>query len=284
MPHQHPLAPAARDLTPAEAEARRQTCQVLDGQIRHAIRVGRAAMWELAQRLHDFDEEAGWLALGYDTLGAWLADREVDLTESTYRRLLRVYRETAVLRGLPLPTLEALDLSKVDIVLPAVKEGRARLGPALEDAATKTARQLRKEYAASNGKPPIDGRLTEPAPAPKPDLDPTPDQPVSAAGVDTTDHTTDLAPPSTTPPESAAAEDSLSIEDEMPWPKEPIGMEPVEHEPEPRPEPTPEPGPRVLSLDEAISELREAQSSNALWRARRLVVDAYDREQKEAIA
>jgi hypothetical protein len=113
---------AARERTPAEHEERVEKCAALDQQVKTSIRKGREAAWELAEALHHFDEESGWTALDRSkALDDWLA--EVELSKAAYYRFLRVYRETVVRRRVGLPSMQLIDPSKVDIVLPAVKEG-----------------------------------------------------------------------------------------------------------------------------------------------------------------
>ena len=123
----HPVAARARDLTSDEQHARRQTCAALDQRVKASIRKGRDAAWELAEALHQFDEESGWLALGFTYKTEWLAQPEIEMSERTYRRLVGAWRELVVRRRVDRPTLAALDIAKTDVVLPAVRQGRVQL-------------------------------------------------------------------------------------------------------------------------------------------------------------
>jgi hypothetical protein len=136
----------AQELTDEEQEARATRAFELAAQIKQALNAGRQAMWDVARAAHEFDEEAGWSALGYDTLGQWLADPEVSMSRSTFFRVVKVYRELVVRRQLPASTLRELDISKVDIVLAKVKSGKIPLNQALEDSRSLGAKDLREEY------------------------------------------------------------------------------------------------------------------------------------------
>jgi hypothetical protein len=261
MNHRHgvaPYVPEARELSAEEWAKRQAACRALDGQIKDAVHRGRQALWDLAGALYKFDEEAGWSALGFQTRKAWLAQPDVDLTESAYYAAIARWRQLVVYRGIEVERVQRLAPSNVDIVLPAIREGTARLEQALEDAASKPQKQLKREYRQTDS-----GRPESPTPpaTPKPPLDPTPAQPVVAS---------DLAPPSTDlPPGPVAAEDNFDI----PFPLETASTEPVEPE---------SPAP-AQTLAEAIEELREARMSVAIEVARRRVLAAWDRE-REAVA
>jgi hypothetical protein len=98
--------------------------------------------------MHEFDGQSGWRALGYDTIGEWLADPDITMTRSTYYRLISTFQELAVVRHVELPTLGVLDLSKVAIALPALKRGEVSTEDMLADAESLGARDLRIKYAA----------------------------------------------------------------------------------------------------------------------------------------
>ena len=149
----------ARELTREEQEARVAECAALDATVRASIRGGREAMWAMARAAYEFNEQMAWTALGFDTLTDYLGQPEIEMSYSTFRRLARVWREVVVLRGTDLPTLEGLDPSKVDIVLPAIKQGRGQLHDVLRDVEALGARELRDRYAATE------------APAPEPEDD-----------------------------------------------------------------------------------------------------------------
>jgi len=129
-----------------EYEAWVLECTGTEQQIKAGLRKGRQAMWETAEALHGFDGQSGWLALGYETLGEWLADPDITLSRRTYYRLVQAWQEMVVIREVPVPTLAQLDLTKVEIALPALKQGRATLEDVVSDVEVLGARDLRVKY------------------------------------------------------------------------------------------------------------------------------------------
>jgi hypothetical protein len=143
----HPMMAPPRQLDDVEQAERAEHCYELHTRIVSALGEGRSAMWRACEALHEFDEEAGWTALGgYETLNEWLADPEVQLKKDAYYRMLRAYRETVVRRGIPMATVETIDFSKVDVVSPRVKSGEVSIEEALSDAQELGWRDLREKY------------------------------------------------------------------------------------------------------------------------------------------
>jgi predicted RNase H-like HicB family nuclease len=143
------------DLTPEEAEERKKKAFGLHVDVRDALSQGRAALWETARALYEFDEMHGWTALGYDRIGDWLADPEISITKSQFYRLTGVWRELVVIRKVDTTSVRELEPSKVDIVLPAVRSGRVKLDEALEDTKSMGARDLREEYISRPDRPSV---------------------------------------------------------------------------------------------------------------------------------
>jgi hypothetical protein len=128
--------------------------------IKAAIKDGRAAVWRLAEGLYEFHEVRGWQTLGYDSLKAFLADPEITLTESTYHRYIAVFRTLVIERGVERERAETLDVTKVDIVLPALNAGRITTEDAVAKVEANGAQDLREEFTkkpspnvGSSGKP-----------------------------------------------------------------------------------------------------------------------------------
>jgi hypothetical protein len=149
----HPLAPQARELTPQEQDERARECYALQSQITASLRAGRAAMWALAEALHKFDEANGWTALNYESLRHWLADPEIGMKRATYYRLVGQWRELVVVRQVDVSTVLELDVSKVQVVMPAVKAGRVTLEKALEDVQEMGKADLREVYYGEKDAP-----------------------------------------------------------------------------------------------------------------------------------
>jgi hypothetical protein len=144
-------APTARELSKEEYDQWVTTAFSDQLVIKEGLLEARAGLWKSAEALSRFSETSGWLALGYETVGEWLADPDITLTRATYFRMLQAWRELHVLRGVAVSTLRQLDLSKTQIVLPALKEGRATLQDALDDIEALGARDLREKYTGIDG-------------------------------------------------------------------------------------------------------------------------------------
>ena len=141
-------APQARELSKEEHEAWVTQAFNHQQQVKTGLLKARGGLWEAASALYAFTEESGWLALGYDTLGEWLADPDITLTRTTYYRMVDTWRELHVVRELDAPTLGSLDMTKVSIALPALKAGKAQLEDVVSDARELGARDLREKYVA----------------------------------------------------------------------------------------------------------------------------------------
>jgi hypothetical protein len=171
---------AAKELSPDEAEVRAERCFELEKEIKAGLQAGREALWRVARAAHEFDEENGWTALGYENVTEWLADPEVGMTRSTYFRMVGAYRELVVKKQLPMETVAELDVSKVDVVLPRVKGGTVSLKTAIEDMKTLGWRDLRTKYLGRKDATPSAGTDDDESAAAPPPLNPTDDKPVWA--------------------------------------------------------------------------------------------------------
>jgi hypothetical protein len=130
-----------------------------------SLRAGRAAAWDLARALYEFDEQSGWTALGYETLTEYLADPEVAQSRRSYYRMVRLWEKMVVHRRLPEKRMAALDPSKVDMVIPAIESGKVKMKEALDDVESLGSRDLREKYfgtsesKAKSDEPEDDGEL-----------------------------------------------------------------------------------------------------------------------------
>jgi hypothetical protein len=144
--------------------ARHERCKQLDQLVKTGLKAGRAAMWATAEALYHFDEESAWTVLGYRSRAEWLADPEVAMTERSYQRLVRVWREAVVRREIDPSSLARLDVSKVEIVLPAVERGWSQLAEALADAEALGWRGLRRKYGRPSERSSVTPKESDPAP------------------------------------------------------------------------------------------------------------------------
>jgi hypothetical protein len=182
-------SPEAQDLTAEEREARIQHCHELHTQIAASLRAGRDALWQFAKAVYEFDQENGWSALGYETLNDYLADPEIAVRRSTYFQARKRYEKIVVQREVKSDRLDSLDPSKVDLVLPAIEQGKVTLEEALDDVEALGSRDIREKYYGKKEDPPAaDPPETHPAQDDDPDWTPPPvndgdDTPMSAADV-----------------------------------------------------------------------------------------------------
>ena len=165
----------ARDLTPEEVEERARLAHSLERQVLDGVRAGRQALWAVAGALHAFDAAHGWSALDYETLSEWLAQPGLGMSRRTYYRSVQMWQEYVVLRGLDPERMAAIDISKADIVLPALKRGDVSLEEALDDAEALGQRDLRDKYLGEREE-------SEPEPEPESAIDGTPDEPEDIEG------------------------------------------------------------------------------------------------------
>lgn len=138
---------SATELEPAEVKVRQEIAYGIDQRVRGAIRAGRGAWWDLAEALYEFDEAHGWTAIGYDSIGEWLADPEITMKGRTYYRWVKVWRDAVIKQGLDVDRLRELDPSKIDIVMPSVNNGQILMEEAMSDAKVLGAADLREKYA-----------------------------------------------------------------------------------------------------------------------------------------
>jgi hypothetical protein len=169
-----PIQADAVEPTASEMQVRREECYELERQVKEGFAAGREAMWSTAKALWAFNEQQGWLALGYDRLGDWLADPEIGMTRRTFQRMVSTYDKTVMRRQIPLESVKKLDMSKVDVVLSKVETGEVKIEDALSDAETLGYRDLRESYW---------GPPEKKAPEDPPDDDPPADDEDASAGV-----------------------------------------------------------------------------------------------------
>jgi hypothetical protein len=180
---------SAVELTAEEYQERVDRCFAIGERIKQGVRNQRQSLWDLAQALHEFDQENGWTALGHDKLVDWLADPEVSMTQSTFYRLVGVYRDLVIQRAVPLSTLRGLDSSKVAIVLPQIRKGKVSTQEALSDVEALGASDLRTKYVRPTSQvqsEPVSGPEEDDEPAPKPVYEPE-DEPTSLGDVSVID-------------------------------------------------------------------------------------------------
>jgi hypothetical protein len=157
----HPVPAPARDLTEEEHQKLVEQVFGYEQAVKAGLQKGREALWQVAEALSKFDADRGWQVLGHDTLTDWLADPEIGMPRSTYYRLVRVWDQFVIAKKVDVPALAQVDPSKVDLVLPALKNGTVTTKKALKDVEALGWRDLREKYAPA--KPQVEKPSVEPA-------------------------------------------------------------------------------------------------------------------------
>lgn len=131
-------------LTPEERAAKKAFA------VEEKIKKGTGAIKQvwiaLAGYLHDFYSERMWTALGYEKFEEWLGTPEIGLKRSQTYQLIEVYEELVVKRGVTQEELAELEMSKLAVVLPALRKGDAELEDVLSDCESLSRSELREKY------------------------------------------------------------------------------------------------------------------------------------------
>lgn len=134
---------ASAPLTPARAYD-------LEVEVVQCCSVIKSAWVRLAGRLHEFHRQQAWTLRSFGSFDEWIAQPEIGLGRSQARFLVEAWRELVLERGADVEALACLDMSKVQIVLPAVRKGDVELIEALADCASMSKSDLIAEYRDSN--------------------------------------------------------------------------------------------------------------------------------------
>ncbi|UTI65576.1 hypothetical protein NBH00_05045 [Paraconexibacter antarcticus] len=108
----------------------------------------RRAWADLARDLYEFSDQAMWKTLGYDTFEEWLEGPDVSLDRRWVYQLIAQWRELVVNLGAEPSRLTAVEPSKVQEILPAVRRGQVSLEQALSDCEILSRADLRQRYGA----------------------------------------------------------------------------------------------------------------------------------------
>lgn len=106
----------------------------------------RSSWVPLARRLSTFHAGKGWKALGLDSFNEWLAQPEISLNRGEAYSMMRAWRELVEDREVDPLILAALDISKVAVILPAIKKGAVEVDEALSDCEVLSRSDLRARY------------------------------------------------------------------------------------------------------------------------------------------
>lgn len=141
-----PARPRARELSKAEADELRRQAFDLERKIKARVQATHAAWWSLAEALYEFHELLGWMLLGYETLGEFLAQPEIGMSRRSFFRAVEMWRDLHIVRRVPARALSELEPSKVREVKPAIMRGHVKPEDALADAKELGYRDVVEKY------------------------------------------------------------------------------------------------------------------------------------------
>ena len=100
----------------------------------------------LAGNLHAFHGVRGWEALGVETFNEWLADPTVDLKRAQAYLLIQAWQVFVADCDVQPDRLGEVDLTKVQLVMPALKRGDITADEALAECEALSKSDLREKY------------------------------------------------------------------------------------------------------------------------------------------
>jgi hypothetical protein len=125
-----------------------QAAFAAEQRIKDTIRTVRTAWVTLAGELYTFQDQALHKDLGYVTFEEWLASPEIDLSRRWVYELVGIWRDLVIKKQVTPARLEALEPSKLQEVLPAVRRGSVLLEEALADVEALGRQDLRERYGS----------------------------------------------------------------------------------------------------------------------------------------
>lgn len=118
-------------------------------EIKQTIKRMKADWIVLAQQLYEFVEAEHWRALGYDSIGEWMASPEIDLEYRQMYVYMEIYRDLVIAKKVKPERLGELQVSRVREVVGAVRKGLVPVKEALNDAESLGRQDLREKYAGA---------------------------------------------------------------------------------------------------------------------------------------
>lgn len=134
-------------VTPEERAAKKAF--VVEAKIKKGVGAIKQVWIALAGHLHEFYTARMWTALGHERFEDWLGTPEIGLKRSQTYQLIEIYEELVVKRGVTEAELAALEMSKIAVVLAALRKDEVDLDEALSDCESLSRSQLREKYGQS---------------------------------------------------------------------------------------------------------------------------------------
>lgn len=136
--------PAKKAPTPEERAAKKAFA--VEAKIKKGTGAIKQVWIALAGHLHEFYTGQMWTALGHDKFESWLGAPEIGLKRSQTYQLIEVYEELVVKRDVSQDELAELEMSKLAVVLPALRKGEVELEDVLADCEELSRSALREKY------------------------------------------------------------------------------------------------------------------------------------------
>lgn len=140
--------PAKKAASTPEERAAKKAFKV-EEKIKSGVGAIKQVWIALAGHLHEFYTGRMWLALGHEKFEEWLGTPEIGLQRSQTYQLIEIYEELVVKRGVSQEELAALEMSKLSVILPALRKDEVELEDALADCESLSRSELREKYGQS---------------------------------------------------------------------------------------------------------------------------------------
>lgn len=111
----------------------------------------RLALALVAEACYEISRDRAYISLSYSTLAEFLADPRVSLSRSEFFRFAAIWERLVIEGGVDPQRLSVAGPSKLDVTLPAVREGRVSAEEAVTDAEVLGIRDLREKYGKGGG-------------------------------------------------------------------------------------------------------------------------------------
>lgn len=132
-------------------EGRARDAYVAHAQLLSGLGEVRQGLVRAAEGCFRLSEQEGWLALGYETLSEYLASPEITISRAEFYRLADIWQSYVLDGGVEPALLLGAGSSKLEVPLPALKQGLVDAERAAADATSLTRRDLRERYRGLMG-------------------------------------------------------------------------------------------------------------------------------------
>ena len=145
----------------AQFEADTETAFKLEQGFKAAIGRAKASLWDVAKWAYECNEANVYLYMQphengmstRDARKAWLAQPEIDMSESHFIKLVGIWDQLVTRRGLTSEDLAGIDVSKAEVIIPRLRSGTILKKEALADARDLTVAELRAKYLSPKEPP-----------------------------------------------------------------------------------------------------------------------------------